>query len=366
MTFECAAGDNPGFVRRSPDTPYYLEFDDGTPYFGVGENICWASGDKLGLYDDWFSSLGDAGGNYCRIWLVRWNMALEWMDEGPRTGRYYGLGRYSPDNAFRLDWVMEQARENGIYCMLCLGYHGEFMVKPDYFKTNCWQWNPYNVANGGPCQTPGEFWTNEEARKLYKQRLRYYIARWGWDANVLSWEFWNEVNAPAPWVDEMAKHFETIDPYAHLVTTTYGTGAVWEIPEVDYTQAHMYGSDESHPSTTPHVANLSRGYTTRWAKPFMLGEFGIDWKRSDTSHDPDGIGTSLHNGLWASVMTRSFGTAAIWYWDGYVHPKNLYHEYTNIRRFADHEHPPVRRHHPLEQARLPPCRSRTGYRGHAR
>jgi hypothetical protein len=334
LHFECTptTPEDPGFIRRIPDNPYYLQFDNGAPYFAVGENICWGSTER---YAEWFKALGAAGGNYTRIWLVRWNMGLEWMNQGSRTGQYYGLGKYSLDNAYRLDTVMDLARQNGIRVMLCLGYHGELMDTPDYFKTNCWQWNPYNVANGGPCAKPADFWTNEEARKLYQRRLRYLIARWGWDTHILSWEFWNEVNAPAPWVEEMARYMRANDPFQHLVTTTYGNDAVWKIPEVDYTQAHTYGSDENRPMTAPTIANTSRDYTRQWPKPFLMGEFGIDWKTSDAAHDPKGLGTSLHDGIWASIMNRSLGTAAIWYWDNYVHAFNLYREFTSIRKFVD-------------------------------
>jgi len=34
-------------------------------------------------------------------------------------------------------------------------------------------------------------------------------------------------------------------------------------------------------------------------------------------------------------MSRSFGTAALWYWDGYVHPFNMYREFTSARKFVD-------------------------------
>lgn len=333
--FECASGTSPGFIRRCPDNPYYLQFDNGAPYFAVGENVCWAPPGQTHRYDEWLSALGAAGGNYCRIWLVRWNMGLEWTNQGPREGVYYGLGRYSLDNAARLDWVLAQARDNGIYCMLALGYHGELADKPDYFKSNCWEFSPYNAANGGPCAEPADFWTDGSARKLYKQRLRYYIARWGWDAHILSWEFWNEVRAPEPWVREMARCLEQSDPYAHLVTTTYGYDRVWQIPQLDYTQAHTYGVDESRRSTAPVITHLCRTHTRSWPKPFMVGEFGIDWKRSDGGHDPNATGISLHNGLWASVVSRSFGTAATWWWDAYIHPNNLYGEFTSIRKFVD-------------------------------
>lgn len=335
-TFACAGSEGRGFIRRSPYTPYYLCFDDGSPYFAIGENICWDRDDMVAAYEKWFSRLGAAGGNYCRIWLVRWNMGLEWSNtDGARRGCFYGLGRYSLDNAWRLDRVLDLARQHGIYVMLCLGYHGELMDTRGYFGEDCWGFNPYNVANGGPCEKPADFWTNERARQLYKQRLRYYLARWGAYPNVLSFEFWNEVWAPAPWIAEMSAFMRQNDIHRHLLTTTYGGDDVWLLDTMDYAQAHYYGSDEDCPDAAPFIYARSMSWTEKYQKPFMMGEFGIDWKRSDNVHDPKGIGTNMHNGLWAAVVGRSFGTAAIWYWDAYVDALNLYPQFTSVARFAE-------------------------------
>jgi Domain of unknown function (DUF5060) len=333
--FTVAAKKARGFVRRSPSSPYYLRFDSGEPYFAVGENVCWGGGRQTLDYDEWFPALGAARGNYARIWLVRWNMGLEWTErDAAARGRFYGLGRYSPDNAWRLDYVMDLAERAGVYVMLCLGYHGELMDQRGYFGEQCWDANPYNKANGGPCEKPADFWTNEQARRLYQQRLRYYIARWGYSPNVLSFEFWNEVNAPAPWVDEMAKYLRANDPFRHLITTTYGNADVWRIPEIDYTQTHTYGTGEQRHDCVEEIARLCRTHTEEFGKPHMVGEFGIDWQKSDRDHDPEGQAVNLHNGLWASMASRGMGGAAIWYWDGYVHPLNLYGEFTALSRFA--------------------------------
>ncbi len=332
-SFTCRGTQGHGFLRRAPSTPYYLRFDDGTPYFAVGENICWDGDNTLATYRKWFTRLGAANGNYTRIWLVNWNMGLEWT-EGIGRGNYYGLGRYSPDNAFRLDRVLETAAENGIYCMLCLGYHGELQEQADYFHSEAWKNSPYNAALGGPCAKPADFWTNPDARRLYKQRLRYYLARWGAYTNILSFELWNEVFAPAPWVDEMASYLGDNDANHHLRTTTYGDDAVWNLDSMDYVQAHTYGSDETLRDSAPQIAEGSWGATEKFRKPFMMGEFGIDWKRGDNDHDPRGIGTNMHNGLWAAVASRSFGTASLWYWDGYVDPFDLYGQFDLVARFA--------------------------------
>ncbi|MCD6351631.1 MAG: DUF5060 domain-containing protein, partial [Armatimonadetes bacterium] len=333
--FVCQGSEGHGFVRRCPDTPYYLRFDDGTPYFAVGENMCWDGDGLVEAYKKWFTRLGEAGGNYCRIWLVRWNMALEWTNlDGAARGHYYGLGKYSLDNAWRLDQVMRYAAEHGIYVMLCLGYHGELRDTADYFHAQCWAFNPYNSAVGGPCAKPQEFWTNDQARKLYKQRLRYYLARWGAYPNVLSWEFWNEVWAPAPWIKEMGEYVGEHDLHHHLRTTTYGRDDTWLLDEMDYSQAHHYGVDDTLRDSAPVIASTSWRFTQKFAKPFMMGEFGIDWKRSDYEHDRDGHATNMHNGMWAAVASRSFGTAALWYWDNYVDKLDLYDQFTPLARFA--------------------------------
>ncbi|MGQ9729792.1 MAG: DUF5060 domain-containing protein [Candidatus Zipacnadales bacterium] len=336
VSFEVIPSERPGFVRRAKRTPHYLEFDSGEPYFAIGENMSWGGVRQTLDYDMWLPALGESGGNFARIWLVRWNMGLEWSPQDPgHRGEFYGLGRYSPDNAWRLDYVLNLAAQNGIYCMLALGYHGELMDREAYFGEQCWVYNPYNAANGGPCQKPDEFWTNEEARRLYKQRLWYYVARYAYNTHIQSWEFWNEVVAPADWVAEMAAYLREIDPYDHLITTTYGYPEVWSIPEIDFTQTHTYGTDDKRHDSAADIARLCRAHTQQFDKPHLVGEFGIDWKTSDTNHDPEGHGVNLHNGLWAAMGSRSLGGAMIWYWDGYVHALDLYREFHALRRFVN-------------------------------
>ncbi len=334
LSFDVAPGDGRGFIRRSERSPYYLRYDSGEPYFAVGENVCWGGDAQTVDYDTWFAKLGRAGGNYARIWLVRWNMGLEWSASDPSArGRFYGLGLYSPDNAARLDYLLALAGREGIALMLCLGYHGELLDTKAFFGEQCWDRSPYNAANGGPCATPDEFWTDPRARALYKRKLRYTIARWGWSPNALSFEFWNEVNAPAPWIAEMADYVRSIDPYRHLLTTTYGDDQVWALPTMDYSQTHFYGSGDLA-DCTEAVAGQARRYTTQFGKPYLLGEFGIDWRSSDSAYDPEGKATNLHNGLWAAMASRSMGGAMVWYWDGYVEPKGLYREFAALARFA--------------------------------
>jgi hypothetical protein len=340
LEITATAGKQPGFVRVASAAPRYFATDNGQPFFAVGENVCWASNrSPLTHYSAWFKGLGAAGGNWARLFLSNGEKGQEWLPEPtakPGVGAYRGLGTYALDNAWRLDEIVRSAGENGIRLMFCLGTFGEF-TEGGYFNEGCWVSNPYNAANGGPCATPDEFWTNATARSLYKQRLRYLIARWGHTPNLFAWEFWNEV-PPTPakeaWIAEMAAYVKSCDPNRHLVSTTYGSDAVWRCPDVDFTMAHMYGTAGNTADFTPRIVSETRAVQAH-DKPFLLAEFGIDWQTDDSRWDPKGTGLGWHNGAWAALMSGAAGTAMLWYWDGYVHPLDVYPVLTPVRRFAD-------------------------------
>ncbi|GBC98834.1 hypothetical protein HRbin17_01350 [bacterium HR17] len=319
-----------GFVRRGKF--WHLRFDDGTPFVPIGLNVCWSWGNEVGAYEKWFAAMRQNGANFARIWLVRWNMGLEWTPNDG-NGMYQGLGKYALDNAWRIDELLRIAERNGVYLMLCLGYHGELADQRLYFGEQAWDKNPYNRKNGGPCDKPADFWTHPDAKRFYKQRLRYIIARYAHSPHVLAFEFWNEVHAPAAWIQEMAQFMRRMDPYGHLLTTTYGDDAVWQLPEMDFTQTHWYG-DGSQRDCVATVVQLHRQHLDKYRKPFLLGEFGIDWRTPDTTYDPQGNALHWHNGMWASLMSGGMGTACVWFWDSYVDRLNLWQQLRPIADFA--------------------------------
>lgn len=341
--FDVSQSTAPGFIRRSQQNPRVFAYDDGRPFFAVGENVCWGGGRGSFDYDDWLTALGQAGGNWIRIWMSSWNCALEWSRDAQgdwRSGQYHGVGYYSLGNAWKLDTILDLAERNGISVMLCFGTYGEFK-EGGYFNEGQWKANPYNAANGGPCAKPADFWTDEKARRLYQRRLRYIAARYGHRTCIQSWELWNEEPAPAPWVAEMARCLkgtgefqgQGLDPYHHLLSTTYGNPEVWRIPEIDFTQTHSYGKGDiaDHAPVVHRDAEQHAVY----GKPHLVGEFGIDWRAADGKYDPDGQGVDLHNALWAAALSGDAGGAMIWWWDNYIHPKKLYGQFAALRKFAD-------------------------------
>jgi len=322
-----AAGSQTGFVRPSPHNKRYFALDTGASYFLIGENVGWAGKRGLADYQDWLGALGKAGGNYARVWMAF----------APLESKGSGLGKYDLQNAAYFDNVLRIAQQNGIRCMLAFGTYGE-LATGGFFGEGQWPANPYSAANGGPvaADKPDDFFTDATARRLYRRRLRYLIARYAAYTSIGFWEFWNERSVPPAWYTEMADYVQSLDPYRHVVTNSYSTtgdAATLALPEMQLTQTHRYGDEGSIRDFVGLIEADARAHDT-YGKPHLLGEFGISWRRGDEHFDPRGIGTNLHNGLWAGALSGNAGGSAIWWWDGYIHPKNLYPAFTALAGFA--------------------------------
>ena len=329
LTVRVSASDSPGFVRRATGAgrKRYLQYDSGASFFPVGENVCWSNAKGLADYDIWFPALAKAGGNYARLWMAF----------APLESKATGLGRYDMQNAAYYDAVLDEAQRNGLRCMVALDTYGS-LATDGYFHEGQWPNNPYNKANGGPvpADDPKAFFTDADARRLYRQRLRYLVARYSAYTSVGFWEFWNEQDGPGPWFAEMAAYVRHTDPDRHLITnsfSTVGTEAVWSIPDIDLTQTHRYGDDGSIPDIAAGLPADALAHA-RYGKPHLLGEFGIAWQNSDEQYDSKGVGTNLHNGLWGSAFSGDVGGGAIWWWDSYVQPEHLYSQFTGLAEFA--------------------------------
>ena len=244
-----------------------------------------------------------------------------------------GLGRYYEKTANRLDAIFGLAKEQGIYIMLTIDYHGVFKAFIDRWASNAeWRTNPYNSANGGPCETPTDFFTNAEAKKIYKNKLRYLVARWGYSTHLAVWEFWNEIDnvmetqqvpadAIASWHQEMADYLKQLDPYKHLVSTsvTYREiPGLWDIQNLDFTQHHNYG-------TTANMKESILKYVDRFHKPDVVGEFALGWKGPGKDY-PEGLYEGeLHNGIWRGMFSPTPILPLSWWWEYHFHQQHYFH-----------------------------------------
>jgi hypothetical protein len=331
ISFNVSSRAAPGFVRLHPTNPRYLAFDNGATFFPIGVNLGWWRDDALREYTRWLDALQANGANAARIWMASWSFGIEWQDTG--------LGNYNnrQHRAHWLDEVLKMAEQRGIYLVIGLIPDREFRAD------GLWAGNPYNVANGGMLQTPVDFATNTAAKEMFKRRLRYIAARWGYSPNILAWEWWNEVEStrietPAlkPWIEEMTTHLRQFDVNRHLVTTSYvgnGDDAIWSMPEIDLMQRHEYNETPKWFKPIPDGFRLTPNAP---AKPLLFGEFGYS-SAGETLTPATKDGIHLHNALWASAFNGFASTAMYWWWDDYIDAGNLWPRYKGIADFLADE-----------------------------
>lgn len=312
-----------GYVRIAPDQRYF-ETSDGRPLHLLGENVCWSDEHGTFDYDAWFGGMRDAGENFARLWLAPWFLGLEHL-----PGR---LNHYDLPGAWQLDYIFEQAEQDGIYLLLSFDHHGMFQVdNPGWGgSNNFWKTNAYNELNGGPCAAPNDFFTNDKARSLYQKRLRYLVGRYGYSPNLLAWQFFNEIDnvyGPlksddvAAWHRQMGQWLQANDPCHHLVTTSLTGGSerpeIWSLPELDFAVYHSYFD----PAPGKVAATVAQTFFERYHKPAMIGEFGIDARSWNIAADPHLRG--FRQALWGGALGGSVGTAMSWWWQD-LHADNVY------------------------------------------
>jgi hypothetical protein len=328
QTFQCVASSSAGFIRKN--TSNYLNFDNGSQYIPIGENMGWQDNNVVTDYTNWLTSLSANNGNFIRVWMSSWAFALEWKNG---TNGFSGLKKYKQTSAYYLDWLLDYCKQKNVYMMLTLNNHGQVSstVNPEWID------NPYNAANGGPATNTWDFFGDLTAKATLKNRLRYIIARYGYSQNIESWELFNEVDwtdqfatyksTVSSWDNEMAAYIKSKDVYQHLITTSYAYDyddpATWSLSNIDFSQTHYYVSS---PNIESVLSSGAQNYLSSYLKPTLNGEFGLGPSGPTLiTDDPNGV--HIHNAIWGSLFGGGMGGAMSWWWDDYIAPQNLYYHF---------------------------------------
>jgi hypothetical protein len=321
-TFAVTSSDKDGFLHA--DGLWALRFDSGKPFRGIGENVGWEARsweDPKWTYEYLLRSLAENRANFFRAWMCPWNFPVAWP-EVSSTDRYTSSEQYfNPSGSKRLDEVVEMLDSLGLYMMLALNHHGGLI------EGGGWELNRYNRVNGGPAATPAEFFTSEEARRMFRDQLRYLVARWGYSTHIGAWEFFNEVDnavyegqdsiliphlAVTEWHREMAASLKSIDPYGHIVTTSVSHREIeglYALEELDLNQMHIYKRTRQIP------VGILR-YTEKYGKPFSWGEFGYEWDwNKDFSTFAEEMDHDYRTGLWYGLFHPTPILPMSWWWE---------------------------------------------------
>gem|GEM_PF-918976 len=362
FSFVVAPGTAPGAVRRHIENPLHLQYAGGGLYLPRGHNLGFEDGNPdlngTAYYRRLLSSFSAGGENWTRLWMTDFSRtALEW-GRAHFSGFYQGVGTYSQRAAWRVDQFLSIAEENGVQVQLVLNDHGQFST---YANARWNMGNPYASIEGGPVpqSNPELFFSDGAARDLFRRRLRYIIARWCAQPNLLAWELWNEVQfAGTPsqnfrndaatrasivdWHREMSELLKAQDPFGHLVTTSSddpgstGFGAIWQLPGIDMVQSHHYSQPPD--LRDARIRDYAAAAQQAYGKPVLIAETGVSAdSMRECNFDPESFltnaqvpasertaanrdhlrtGTVLRNAIWSAALSQS--GAMNWWWGCYM------------------------------------------------
>ena len=348
--FECTPSDSKGFIRVCKKDPFYFAFSNGEWFYPIGHNIHSPSDDTpravaiqksvnadilpphgTFTYDHLFKRMSENGENFAEVWMCTWWMAIEWIKDWKH---YDGLTSYNLLNAWKLDYTVGLADKHDMYLHLVIDNHG----KASTWTDPEWEDNPYNKINGGFLTSPEEFFRNPVAKSVYRKKLRYIIARWGYSTRLGGIELWSEVDlvgdswsfhandahaAPkVQWHREMTRYLSELDPWDHPCTTHFSTNyariksTLVTIPGIDYITTDAYrGSSKAITGYVIATANTGNQY----GKPVMVTEYG----GSPFGSTIPALRADLHAGIWSSYMTHTAGTPLLW-WHQFIDADDQY------------------------------------------
>lgn len=349
ISFLAVESQKPGFVRISQIDRRYFQFSNGQWFYPVGLNIRSPTDTRYAAlrrrpmepdsgtfyYENIFKQMKESGQNFAEIWLANWFAALEWIENRPG---YRGIGFYNLRHAWKLDRILQLAEANSIYLQIVIINHGQLSTYCD----EEWHYHPYNEKNGGFLKSPEDFFTDQQAEKLTRQKLRYIVARWGYSPNIFGWILLNEINltgsnrdfylkpVAAAWYRKMASYLKEIDPYRHLISAHYTIlvdNDLLRSPEIDYVVTNAY-YDVGRNSLVGMLENIYQ-FNSKFEKPNFVSEFGgTPWGASEKNLIRD-----LVAGLWASFHLPLAGAPAFW-WHRLVQELNLYPFYRVLTTYA--------------------------------
>ena len=319
---------------------WVLTYDSGKPFRGIGENIGWesrANDDSKFFkelherpkynYEYMLPSLARHGGNFFRTWVSRFNLPLDWKS-GFNSKRYEATTEYfNPSAIAKLDRLVNLCDSLHLHMMLTLGQ------------------GAYNKKEGGYASSAADFFVNPQAKQQYKNRLRYFVARWGYSAAIGAWEFFNEVdnvqfsnrNNPinpadiSQWHDEMSTYLKALDPYEHIVTTSISHRDIQgmnSLKNLDLNQKHIYKNTRGIP------AEIAR-YETDFGKPYVIGEYSYEWDWSkDFNQFSAGMDSDFKRGLWYGLFSPTPVLPLSWWWE-YFDDRGTDAYLSKIRKISD-------------------------------
>jgi hypothetical protein len=349
-TFQVIPSKYHGPLKISANNHRYLEYSDGTSFYGVG---LWYNsgllppgwGGKGHNPTEDLDQLKEFGVNFISAVMT----PLETIGTG--------VGRYDQNICERVDHLLEWCEERDLILSLNIWFHAYLSETVWPGVNRRWHTNPYQYV----CPAK-EFFSSKRAWTYQEKLYRYIIARWAYSRSLGIWFIIDEVNGTdgwasgdtlgaAKWAQKVHDYFKANDPYNHPTTGTRSGGfqefwydgyrifdmAAREIYEGQGFPILQDGKID--PGDTPPLKLSYTNYISEirklwngYQKPVIIGETGWD----HTFYEPGmpGYLALYHNALWAGLSTGMAMTPFWWAYSDYLNDNIVTHQLTSLGRFV--------------------------------
>jgi len=216
-----------------------------------------------------------------------------------------------------------------------------------------WPGHPYSKLTEYGVTTPLDMFTNSNVFDIYKKRLFYIQARYGYSPNLCAYEVCNEINTIGKgysydydntqstrtsvynWAVDVADYYKSLEP-VHMTTISYADVS-HQNPSLSYNPTssssfdirspHHYGHDRDVPYTRfNRIQNQLYGTSSNPVtpdavrKPVIFGEMGL----TDDTEGDKCTDVEFHKGMWLSGVAGCFGAGLYRY------------DYENNKKRQDH------------------------------
>lgn len=303
-----------GFVKPS-GTHFVI---GGQPFYSNGFNAYWlmymaSDQNDRAKVSPTLQQAASLGLKVIRTWA---------FNDGGYRALQESPGQYNEYTFQGLDYVISEAKKNGVYLILTLVNNwGDFGGKSEYV-----QWAR---DQGQSISSDDDFFSNEVAKEMYKNHIKTVLTRvntitgvaYKDEPAIFAWELMNEPRCQSDlsgktiqaWVQEMASYVKSIDsnhmlniglegyygesaPDRKQYNPGYEVGTDFisnnQVPGVDFTTIHSYpdqwisgSSDDSQLAFMKSWIQAHIEDSAALQKPFMVSEFGKSSKSSGYNVD---------------------------------------------------------------------------------
>lgn len=307
-------------LTLKPDDFYFSL--DGTPGFILSRNITGKTEDDFNTLLAWARQ---GGTRVIRVHIIT-GWGEPWINKD-----------WTVNEKWAQDWdgFFDQAQSDGIFVIPVFGVWADWNNGLPADVYHFWQYNPLNVANGGPLiSSTGLFQSGSDTQKHWMAWVQTLVERWQGRKNIAAWEIFSEINlasgapgdtdakgavsetAAVDFTNKAAAIIRAADTNHRPVTLSLAVGApftdewakFYENNTLDFIEIHPYSDTLDRELVLDVQKNL-----IRYNKPVLIGESGL-WSTAQNANASIGI----QHAIWAGLVSGAMNGRALWENDGYA------------------------------------------------